>query len=142
MNATGKVLFDTNILLYMYSRADSGKQRKALELFRSHAQSGRLLVSTQVVQEFYVAGARKLGMPRPELLTLVSAFLELPLVIITAGLIRTAIDTEARYSISFWDALIVAAAESAGAETLFTEDLNHGQRYGNVTVRNPFQAAD
>ena len=62
------------------------------------------------------------------------------MVIIDADSILAALATEERYQISFWDALIVAAAETAGAQVLYTEDLNDGQRYGQVVVRNPFRS--
>jgi predicted nucleic acid-binding protein len=51
-------------------------------------------------------------------------------------------DNELRYQISFWDGLILAAAEAGGAEVLYTEDLSHGQRYGGVLARNPFRPTD
>jgi predicted nucleic acid-binding protein len=138
----GKAFFDTNVLLYMYSTADSAKQVRAKELFRSYAPDGRLLLSTQVVQEFYVAGLRKLGLPRRALHEAVAAMLEFPhIVIVGPAHILSAMSIEERYQISFWDALIVAAAESCGSQVVFTEDLNHGQQYGTVTARNPFRAA-
>ena len=61
-----KAFFDTNVLLYMYG-GEAGKRARAKALYREHALSGRVLLSTQVVQEFYAAGSRKLGIPRPEL---------------------------------------------------------------------------
>ena len=137
-----KAFFDTNVLLYMYGGGDLGKRAKAKELFRRYAQSGRMLLSTQVVQEFYTAGSRKLGMPRSELQEAVAALLDLPLVIVGSAHILAAIRTEERYIISFWDALILAAAESGGAEVLYTEDLNDGQQYGTVLARDPFRDAE
>ena len=133
-----KAFFDTNILLYLYGGPDRDKQARAQELFRQHTSTGRLLLSTQVVQEFYVAGSRKLGMPRRELREAAAALLDLPLVAVGAAEIVSAMHTEERYQISFWDALILAAAESGGAGVLYTEDLNDGQQYGTVLVRNPF----
>jgi predicted nucleic acid-binding protein len=73
---------------------------------------------------------------------MVRALLDLPLVILSPSHITSAIETEERYQISFWDALILAAAQSGGAEILYTEDLNDGQQYGSVTVRNPFLTAE
>ena len=134
-----KAFFDNNILLYLYGGTDRGKQARAKELFRQHARSGCLLLSTQVVQEFYAAGSRKLGMPRRELREAAAALLDLPLVAVGAAEIVSAMHAEERYQISFWDALILAAAESGGAGVLYTEDLNDGQQYGTVLVRNPFQ---
>ncbi|MBZ5620457.1 MAG: PIN domain-containing protein [Acidobacteriia bacterium] len=134
-----KAFFDTNILLYMYGGADLAKQARARELFQQYTHSSRMLLSTQVVQELYAAGSRKLRMPRRELRDVVAKLLELPLVVVGPAQIMSAIQTEERYKISFWDALILAAAESGGADVLYTEDLNHGQQYGSVTVRNPFR---
>lgn len=136
--SAAKAFFDTNVLLYMYSRADPGKQARAKQVFIDHARANLLLLSTQVVQEFYVAGSRKLGMPRLQVQDAVSALLDLPMTIVGMMHIRSAMQLEERYKISFWDALILAAAQSAGADILYTEDLNNGQQYGTVIVRNPF----
>ena len=141
MNA-GKSFFDTNIFLYIYSDADPDKQQRARELYRERALSGSILVSTQVIQEFYAAATRKLGLPRPTVRALTEALFELPLVVVTPAHIRSAMDIELRYQLSFWDSLILAAAEAGGAEVLYTEDLNDGQQYGAVLVRNPFRSMD
>jgi len=133
-----KAFFDTNVLLYMYG-GDPGKRARAKELFGQYARGGRMLLSTQVVQEFYAAGSRKLGMPRRELRDAAAALLDFPLIIVGPSHITAAIENEERHKISFWDALILAAAESGGAELLYTEDLNDGQQYGPVLVRNPFR---
>jgi len=133
-----KAFFDTNVLLYMYG-GDSGKRARAKELFREYTRTGRMLVSTQVVQEFYAAGSRKLGMPRPELRDAAAALLDCPLVVVGPAHILSAMQNEERHKVSFWDALILAAAESGGAEVLYTEDLNDGQQYGAVQARNPFR---
>ncbi len=137
MNA-GKRFFDTNVLLYMYSAADRRKQALARELFRKELHGGRIVLSTQVVQEFYAAGLRKLRIPRETLRALIRGLLDLHLVSVEASHIRRALELEEQYQTSFWDALILAAAESGGAEVLYTEDLNDGQEYGSVRVENPF----
>jgi predicted nucleic acid-binding protein len=134
----GRAFFDTNVLVYMHSRAFAAKQERAQNLFEEYADAGRILLSTQVVQEFFAAGLRKLGMPWEVVRSLTMDFMALPLIRIGPPHIVSAIDATARYNISFWDALILAAAESGGALVLFTEDLNNGQQYGSVTVRNPF----
>ena len=134
-----RAFFDTNVLLYMYSTANRERQVRAQDLYGEYASDNRAFLSTQVVQEFFVAGLRKLKLPAREVRTLALAFLQVPLVIVDANHIRAAIKNEKQYRISFWDALIVAAAESAGAEVLYTEDLNDGQRYGTVAVCNPFR---
>jgi predicted nucleic acid-binding protein len=134
-----KAFFDTNVLLYMHSTADLGKQVRAQELFAECTRGGTILLSTQVVQEFFVVGLRKLALPKRVLQLVTSGFLELPIVVLGPTHIVRAIHEEERYHISFWDALILAAAEAGGAEVLYTEDLNDGQRYGNVLVQNPFR---
>jgi predicted nucleic acid-binding protein len=132
-----KAFFDTNVFLYLYG-GDPGKRTRARELFGQYARTGRMLLSTQVVQEFYAAGSRKLGIPRRELREVTGALLDLPLVIIDPSHITSAIQNEEQYKISFRNGLLLAAAESGGAEVLYTEDLNDGQQYGTVLVRNPF----
>jgi predicted nucleic acid-binding protein len=133
-----KAFFDTNVLLYLYSGEDVQKRERAAELFGRYGRAKLILLSTQVVQEFYAAGSSKLRLPSRVLKDAVNKFLALPLICIGAAEILDAIQIEERYEISFWDALILAAAESGGAEVVYTEDLNDGQRYGSVLVRNPF----
>lgn len=137
--STGKAFFDTNVLLYMRSSSDLNKQARAQELFDHHVQFGSILLSTQVVQEFLAVGWRKLKLPKEEVKQTAVEFLALPLVLLGPSHILKAIENEEQYQISFWDGLILAAAESGGAEVLFTEDLNDGQQYGEVLVRNPFR---
>jgi predicted nucleic acid-binding protein len=137
----GRAFFDTNVLLYMYGD-DRVKQPQAADVFSEYLRAGLIVISTQVVQEFYAAGSRKFRIPADRMREMAVELLELPLVLVGASQIIAAILVEQRYQISFWDALILAAAESGGADVVFTEDLNHGQQYGNVTVRNPFLAAN
>jgi predicted nucleic acid-binding protein len=81
-------------------------------------------------------------MPRHELRDATAALLDSPLIIVGPSHITSAIQHEERHQISFWDALILAAAESGGAEVLYTEDLNDGQQYGTVLARNPFRSPE
>ena len=133
---SGKAFFDTNVLLYMYA-GDPAKRERALELYQEY-EPGRLFISTQVVQEFYAAGSRKIAIRRDTLREATATLLRWPLILVGPAEIVAALEIEERYRISFWDALILAAAEAGGAEVLYTEDLNHGQRYGTVLVLNPF----
>ena len=137
-----KAFFDTNVLVYMYSTSDLEKQARARELFRLHDGEGGIVVSTQVVQEFYAVGLRKLAFSRQRLREAVARLLALPLVLVGPSHILKALENEERYRISFWDALILAAAELGGAGVLYTEDLNDGQQYGAVLVRNPFRSPE
>ena len=135
----GKAFFDTSILLYMYG-GNSSKRRRATELFAECAKKARIIVSAQVVQEFYAAGSRKLKIPHAPLREATAALLDLPLVVLGPSHITAAMQNETRYEVSFWDALILAAAQSEDAQLLYTEDLNDGQSYGGVLVVNPFRA--
>ena len=128
---------DTNILIYAVSAndAEAKKRRTAIELLRT-----KFAVSTQVLQEFYATSTRKPNIPLTpiEALTWLEMLEQQPCAVIDPSLIKTAIATSQRFRIAYWDAAIIAAAERLGAETLFTEDLNHGQSYGSVRVINPF----
>lgn len=134
-----KAFLDTNVLIYMYSSADPGKRIRAQELFDRHLESNRILISTQVVQEFYAVGSRKLDIPRRQLGEIAARLLDLSPIVVGPAHIASAIQTSELHQISFWDSLILAAAQSGGASVLYTEDLNDGQQYGTVTVRNPFR---
>ena len=125
------------------SRSLPGRQELILRKTARYPGENRdpLQLSTQVVQEFYAAGSRKLGMPRKELREATAALLDCPLVIVGPPEIQSAMDLEVRYQISFRDGLILAAAETGGSEVLFTEDLSDGQQYGTVRVRNPFRSS-
>lgn len=134
---SGKVFLDSNILVYAQDAGSADKQRRSRELIARLADSGDGVISTQVMQEFFVSVTRKLGVPplaAKAVLKTLTVF-----EIVTAGpeLIHEAIDCSVLNAISFWDALILAAAASAGCATLCTEDLNHGQIIMGVKVQNP-----
>jgi predicted nucleic acid-binding protein len=107
----------------------------AIELLRTNFG-----ISAQVLQEFYTTSTRKPDKPLSpiEALEWLERLEQQPCIVIDPSLIRVAIATSQLYRISYWDAAIIAAAEFLGAETVFTEDLNHGQTYGSVRVVNPF----
>jgi predicted nucleic acid-binding protein len=138
---TVECFLDTNILVYAVSsaEADVAKSRKALEI----VQRSDFGLSAQVLQEFYVTVTRKIRKPlSPELaVALMSEYRVFPTVPTDYPLIVAAVELSIRYGISYWDGAIVAAAEALEAPTLYTEDLAHGQRYGNVRVLNPFLEA-
>jgi predicted nucleic acid-binding protein len=132
---------DTNILVYAISsaEADAAKKTKALELI----QRSDFGLSAQVLQEFYVAVTRRIRTPlAPDLaVALMEEYRVFPTVATDYPLIVRAVELSLRYGISYWDAAILAAAEALEAPTLYTEDLSHGQRYGDVRVLNPFVEA-
>jgi predicted nucleic acid-binding protein len=128
---------DTNILIYAASANETERTKKTKAIDLLDTAFG---ISTQVIQEFYAVGTRKLDRP----LTPVEALgwierLELqPCVLVDLSVIKAAIAMSQRYRIGYWDGAILAAAEQLGAETVYTEDLSHGQSYGQVRVLNPF----
>ena len=129
---------DTNVLVYAVSsaEADAPKRARALDLVRQ-SDFG---LSAQVLQEFYVTVTRKIRKPlAPELaVALMDEYRVFPTVPTDYPLIVAAVEVSLRHGISYWDGAIVAAAEVLEAEVLYTEDLNHGQQYGQVRAVNPF----
>ncbi|MEY2884671.1 MAG: hypothetical protein RL490_2395 [Pseudomonadota bacterium] len=134
---------DTNILVYAAGseseaeRSEHGsKRRRALELIAI----GDCAISGQVLAEFYfnATKASKLNLPHEIALEWLNDFRRFPVVPVTADLVARGATIAERYQLRYWDGAIIAAAEEIGAETLYSEDLNHGQRYGSVRVVNPF----
>jgi predicted nucleic acid-binding protein len=132
--------FDTNVLLYLFDNLVPEKKARAQEVLSSEVEAGRAVLSTQVLQEFYVNATRKLAEPlSPEAAEAqVRDFARLPLVRVDEAMILAAIERNRDMSLSFWDALVVEAALRAGAGRLLTEDLQHGQEMDGLRVENPF----
>jgi len=137
---TAKVFVDTNILVYAYDRGEGAKHERALKLLEELWQQNTGVLSTQVLQEFYVTICRKVARPisPEETRSLIADYLTWEPIVNDGSALLEAIDIEHRYQLSFWDALIVGAAQRAGASVLYSEDFNHGQQYGSLTARNPF----
>jgi predicted nucleic acid-binding protein len=135
-----KYFVDTNVLVYAHDRSAGAKHESARALIEGLWNSGSGVLSTQVLQEFCVNLRRKAGQPLPadEVRRLIQDYSSWEIVINTADSILQALDIEARYRISFWDALILQAAESSGATVVYSEDLAKGQKYGSVRVVSPF----
>lgn len=135
-----RVFVDTNILVYAHDRGAGPKHDRAKEVVSHLWEERSGLLSTQVLQEFYINLRRKAKNPvsLEEAKRLLQDYLRWEVVINDGESILVAVDFERRFGLSFWDALVVQAANSAGAETLYSEDFNHGQTYGRVKVVNPF----
>jgi predicted nucleic acid-binding protein len=131
---------DTNILIYAEDRDAKRKHEIARDLVLELWNERSGVVSVQVLQEFYVNVTRKLKkpLPLPRALEIVEEYLTWTVVENTGRLLIRAIDLQQKHRLSFWDSTIVQAALDAGCETLFTEDLNAGQRIESVTIVNPF----
>ncbi len=139
-SSQGMVLVDTNILVYTFDDSDKERQRLAEAIFSELAESERIRLSTQVLQEFYVTMTRKVNnrWSPDQALAVMDDLAAWPVVTIDFSAIREAVLLSKDAQISFWDALIVIAAVNSGASILYTEDLNHGQIVSGVKVINPF----
>ena len=137
---TGRAFVDTNVLVYAFDTAEPAKRAIALELLGSDLQ---LVVSTQVLGEFFVAVTRKLATPLPveRAKEAISELVRIPTVLVDATLVLAAVDTAHAHQLSYWDAQIVEAAATAGCERLLTEDLADGATLRGVRIENPFAAA-
>ena len=129
---------DTNILVYAVDPdiAVNSKHLSALEIL----ERTDIGISTQVLEEFYTVATRKLKceLSTEDLVSLIEAYMVLPIVIIDQMIVLEGIHNSIKYQISYWDGAIIAAAERLQCKTLYTEDLNHGQMYGSVKAINPF----
>jgi predicted nucleic acid-binding protein len=139
---TEKYFVDTSILVYAYDRAAGLKHERARQLVERLWASGQGVLSTQVLQELCINLRRKVTPPLPlhVIRGLVQDYLSWETVVNTPASVLEALEIEVRYQTSFWDALILQAAETSGAAVLYTEDLNAGQRYGPIQVINPLTA--
>ena len=135
-----KAFFDTNILAYEFDERESQKRAIAIELINEWRPSGRMIISTQVLQELYVVLTQKLKPSLKEDVAeeVIRNYSRLDVVILEPSLILEGVSIKRRYKISFWDSLIVAAASYAGCRMLFTEDLSHGMKIAGVEIVNPF----
>jgi len=130
---------DTNILLYGYDIDAPSKRLVAQSLIQeAWLQPGRTAISVQVLQEFHVNFVR-MGHPAAEASLLAGDFSRWPVIDNSLSLFRLGLSLQARWQVSLWDAMILAAAQASGARELFSEDLNHSQDYGGVRVIDPFR---
>ena len=131
---------DTNILLYAYDLDAPEKRSVAQSLIeQAWLQPGRTAISVQVLQEFHVNFVRR-GRTAAEAATLIADFSLWPVIDNTLPVFRLGLSLQARWQLSLWDAMILAAAQTSGARELLNEDLNHGQDYDGVRATNPFRA--
>ena len=132
-------LFDTNILIYAV-RPEPGEERKqaiALELLRAE----NVVVSVQVLQEFYAQATRSSHpnrLPHNDAMQFLDTLPTEAIQDLTVDVFRSAAALCQRYRISYWDAAIIAAAQMAGCDAVYSEDLNAGQDYDGMTVIDPF----
>lgn len=129
---------NTNILLYAYDRDAPAKREVALQLVKKGwAAPGSTAISVQVLQEMHV-NLEKRGVGRAKAAQIIRDLSQWPVMDNTLKLLLAALDEQARWQVSLWDALILAAARASGATELISEDFAHGQDYGGVLAVNPF----
>ena len=131
---------DTNVLIYAHDRSAGNKHLRAKELVQDLWKSGEGCLSIQVLQEFYVNVTRKVAKPMaPETAAQIIADLS-AWQVHRPGVedVLDAIRLQARYQLSFWDAMIVASALQLGCPTIWSEDLNPGQIYDQTQALSPF----
>jgi predicted nucleic acid-binding protein len=135
-----KEFLDTNILVYANDRATEEKQKAAISLVKGLISSGSGVLSTQVQMEYAAVAAGKLGQPREAITRQLFLLERLEVVSVSGEIIRNGLELSETFGVSFWDAVILAAAHTARCETLWSEDFQHDRLYGSVRVRNPFLA--
>ncbi len=136
-----RAFFDTNVVVYAHDRRAGLKQQRAADLLDAHARSGTLFVGTQVLIESYNALLRGALLTRDAALAVVETLARAHVVPADAASVLRGLQLSQRYQLSPWDGLIVQAALDAACTTLFTEDLQAGQRFGELEVVNPFADA-
>ncbi len=136
---TEPVFVDTDVWVYAVDGADPAKRQRALEVV-APSRGRDLVISTQVLTEFYAVVTRKLARPVPatEAEAMVAQLAALPVVAVDVSLVTAAVAASREWQVSIWDALILRAAEVAGCRLVLSEDLADGRAYGSVVVENPF----
>jgi predicted nucleic acid-binding protein len=132
-----RIFVDTNIFVYADDLAAKAKRPRARAVLSELIRERRAVVSTQIMQEYFVTAVKKLGLSVKAARLRVEALARLDVVVIRPELIGGAIELHRTHSISFWDALVVKAASVGGCARLWSEDLDPGQIYDGVTVENP-----
>ena len=131
---------DTNILIYTHDTTAGEKNKIAVDLINSIWDQENGCLSIQVLQEYYVVATRpaEIALSSEEAAAVIFLLSQWNVHIPTPNDIISAIEVQKRYLVSFWDAMIINSAMQLGCDTLYTEDLNHGQTYGSIKVINPF----
>ncbi len=137
----GRFFLDTNVFVYSFDVSAPSKARRATQLIRQALETRKGIISYQVAQEFFNLALRRFAQP----MTLAEAeqylaavFRPLMAVHSSQALYGEALRLSGRYRLAWFDSLIVAAAFQTRCSTLYSEDLQHGQRLGDLQIENPF----
>lgn len=136
---SGRVFVDTNVFVYLFDRDAPEKRLRAQELLEQ--EHAHVVLSTQVLQEFFVTVTRKLAQPlsTAEAEAAAREMATLEVVEVDSAMVLRALSRLRRQRASLWDSLIVEAALSRGCERLLSEDMQHGQEIGTLRIENPFR---
>lgn len=136
-----EVFVDTNLLYYANTDSPDPRHARARQLIEPlWSEPGRAAISVQVLQELHVNLIRKGGLDPAASWRRVSDYLAWKVIDNDRLLLAAAFDVQTRWKLSYWDSLIVAAAQRSGAPLLWSEDLAEGQRYDDVRAINPLRA--
>jgi predicted nucleic acid-binding protein len=138
---TDRVFLDTNVLVSADDLDAGPKNRRARAILRERVASRTAVLSTQVLQEFFVVSTGKLGVDPAIARRKVEHLATLEIVRIQVEDVLAAIDLHRLHGLAFWDALVVRSASVAGCVRLLTEDMQHGRTINGVCIENPFRAA-
>jgi predicted nucleic acid-binding protein len=135
-----KVFIDTNVLVYAYDASAGEKHKMALEIMENLWDLGNGIISSQVLQEFFVSITKKISNPLNVITAkeIIKDLLKWKTVIIDGEIILEAIDIHSQHKYSFWDSVIIAAAIEGGAGTILSEDLSDKQVIKGIIIKNPF----
>jgi predicted nucleic acid-binding protein len=137
---SARSFFDTNVLVYTDDAGSPAKQRRALELVAEHRRAGTGVLSLQVLQEYFVTITGKLKVDARVARRKVELLAEFDVAAPGVSDILAAIDLHRLHEFSFWDALILRAAQQAGCSVLFSENFQHARTADGVRIVNPFEA--
>jgi predicted nucleic acid-binding protein len=136
---TVRSFFDTNVLVYTDDADAPEKCERALALWQKHRSSGRAVVSVQVLQEYFAASTRRLGVDPGIAIEKLMLFARADVVNPAADDVVSAARLSIEHKLSFWDAMIVHMAQRADCAVLYSEDLQAGRRIAGVEIVNPFR---
>lgn len=129
---------DTNVLVYAEASDEPAKQRIALDLLKELFETTSGVLSTQVLQEYCNVAIKKLKLPPAHIRAQLDLYEQFEVVQVTPAIIRAGLDLHQTRSVSFYDAIVLASAQTAGCSVLLSEDMNAGELVGGVRVVNPF----
>jgi predicted nucleic acid-binding protein len=137
-----KYFVDTNILMYAHDASAGAKHDRAKGVVEGLWRDRSGVLSTQVLQELCVNLQRKVGrvLDSKAVREIAADYLTWQVVINDGNSVLSALELQEKHQISFWDALVIHAAQTAGVSILYSEDLSDGQQYGGVHVQNPLKA--